>query len=291
MDRQLVNEAATWGVATRDALVSAGVSEAAVDSALRRGHLRLLHRGVYAVGHAPLRDEGRWLAAVLACGPGAVLSHTTAARLWGMWTPRGDAVLHVTLVAGRARPPGITVHRTRHLTGADVTVERGIRVTTPARVIVDCAGTLSYPDLRALADHGVRLDADAIRRAQQRAPKHPGAVNVCRLLGDEVRTRTELERALRRICRTAALPMPLFNAKVLGKERDAVWPEHRLVVEADGGAFHLPKPARENDYERDAALVVAGWRVVRFSYDQVMHEPAAVAARLAQLLGSAPART
>ena len=269
---------------TREALVGAGLSAAAVDSALRRGELRLLYRGVYALGQAPLRDEGVWLAAVLACGPHAALSHTTAARLWGMRVPRDDVAVHVTLAAGRARHRGITVHRTRHLTAADVTIERGIRVTTPARTVIDCAGTLTYPELRTLADHGVRLDASAIRRAQERAPRHPGAANVARLIGDEVRTRSVLERAFRRLCRVAALPMPLFNAKVLGVERDAVWPEHRLVVEVDGGAFHAPKGAREADYERDADLVAAGWRVVRFSYDQVIHEPATVSARLAVLL-------
>lgn len=282
MVRQLVNE--QWGVVTRAQLVAAGVSEAAVEKQVTRGTLRRLHRGVYAVGSAPLRDEGVWLAAVLACGPHAALSHTTAERLWGMRTPRDDTALHVTLTASRARPPGLVLHRPRYLTRADVTVQRGVRVTTPARTVIDCAGTLTYRQLRTLADDGVRLDANAIRRAQERAPKHPGAGNVARLLGDEVHTRSALERAFRRLCRAAALPMPLFNVKVLGKERDAVWSTHRLVVEVDGGAFHAPKPAREADYERDADLVVAGWRVVRFSYGQVIYEPAAVAARLAILL-------
>ncbi|MGZ6694915.1 MAG: DUF559 domain-containing protein [Solirubrobacteraceae bacterium] len=224
----MTNDASEWGVVARARLIADGVSVAAIDSALRRGELRLVHRGVYAVGPGPLRDEGVWLAAVLACGPGAVLSHTAAARLWGMRTPRGDASLHVTLAAGQARPRGVVVHRTRHLSAADVTIERGIRVTTPARTVIDCAGTLTYQELRVLADHGVRLDAAAIRRAQ------------------------------------------------------------RLVVEVDGGAFHAPKPAREADYERDAALVAAGWRVVRYTYDQVFHEPDAVAARLDALLRGRP---
>ena len=287
MDRLSVTNLldAQWGVVTRAQLVGAGVSEAAVESRVRRGALVRLHAGVYSLPGVPLRDEGVWLAAVLACGPGAVLSHQSAARLWGMRVPWQDKSIHVTLVAGRARPPGIVVHRTRHLTPADVTVHRGIRVTTVARTVVDCAGTLTYPELRALADHGVRLDVQAIQRAHERAPRHPGARNVARLIGSDPRTRSDLERAMRRIARAIGAERPKVNYKVLGIERDFVWPAQRLVVEADGGAFHLPKPARERDYEDDARLVVAGWRVVRFSYDQVLYEPELVAARLRQLLG------
>ncbi|MGZ4269809.1 MAG: type IV toxin-antitoxin system AbiEi family antitoxin domain-containing protein [Solirubrobacteraceae bacterium] len=273
-----------WGVVTRAQLTALGVSERAIEGRVRRGALRRLHRGVYALGHAALRDEGVWLAAVLACGPGAVLSHLAAARLWGMRTSRGDMPVHVSLVAGRSDPAGVIVHRTRRLSGADVTVERGIRVTTPARTVIDCADTLTYAELRVLADHGVRLDTAAIRRAQQRAPNRRGAANITRLLGDEIRTRSALERAFRRLCRDHDLPAPRFNQRVLGHERDAVWPAQRLIAELDGHAFHAPKPAREADYERDAALVAAGWRVVRFTHDQVFHEPDAVAARLAALL-------
>lgn len=275
-----------WGVVTRAQLVAAGVSLAAIDQRVHRGGLRAVHRGVYAIGPAPLRDEGMWLAATLACGPGAVLSHLSAARLWGMRVPYGDRSVHVTLVRGRARPPGVTVHRTRHLTRADVVVERGIRVTARARTVVDCADTLTHAELRALADHGVRMDPDAIRRAQARTPGRRGAPSVRRLIASDVRTRSVLERAFRRICREIDADQPKRNEKVLGVERDFVWRAERLIVEVDGGAFHLPKPARENDYERDADLVAAGWRVVRFSYDQVMYEPEIVAARLAQLLGA-----
>ncbi len=273
-----------WGVVTRAQLVAAGVSVGAIESRVRRGTLRRLHAGVYAPPGVPLRDEGVWLAAVLACGPAAVLSHLSAARLWGMRVPRNDRSVHVSVTAGRAQPPGIIVHRTRHLTRADVVVERGIRVTTRPRTIVDCADTLTYEELRALADHGVRMDVAALERARRRAPGRAGAPKLTRLIASDPRTRSKLERAMRTICRTIGAPLPKINEKVLGIERDFVWRARRLVVETDGGAFHLPKPARERDYEDDARLVAAGWRVVRFSYDQVLRRPDLVAARLAQLL-------
>ena len=212
-----------WGVVTRAQLLELGVSVAAIEKQVTRGDLMRVHRGVYALPGVPLRDEGHWLAAVLACGPGAVLSHLSAARLWGMRAPRGDGRPHVTLAAGRARPPGIAVHRTRRISRADVTVERGIRVTTAARTVIDVADITTYDELRTLADHGVRLDAEAIERAQARAPGRHGAPHIARLLGSGIRTRSTLERALRKLVRTTPLPTPEFNAKVLGRERDAVW--------------------------------------------------------------------
>lgn len=290
MDRQLVTPLvkAQFGVVTRAQLVELGVGVAAVDSALRRGELRPLHRGIYALGATPLRDEGVWLAAVLACGPHAILSHLSAARLWEMRTPRGDDTVHVTLAAGRRAPPGITTHRTRRITRADVTVHRGVPVTTPARTVVDVADITTYDELRALADHGVRLDPEAVRRAQHRAPGRRGAPDIARLLRSDVRTRSTLERALRRLVLSAQLPKPRFNEMALGKERDAVWRTQRLVVEVDGAAFHAPKPAREADYERTAALVAAGWRVLHFTYDQVVYEPDLVGSRIAAALAQGP---
>lgn len=151
---------AQHGVVTRAQLAEMSVSAAAIDSRARRGALRRLYRGVYAVGHTALRDEGRWLAAVLACGPGAVLSHHSAARLWGMWLRDEDRRVHLTTTRD-IRHPGLVVHRTLHLTRADVTVERGVPVTTPARTIVDLADVLTYEQLRALADRGVRLNRGA----------------------------------------------------------------------------------------------------------------------------------
>ncbi len=293
MDRQPTTRAiaelaeAQHGVVTRAQLLALGLSAAGVDSRVRRGALRLLHHRVYALAHLALRPEGRALAAVLACGQGSVLSHGSAARLWGMSSVPAEAAMHVTAPDRRCRRPGIVAHRTQ-LTRADVTVERAVPVTTPARTLVDLATVLSYPALRAIADHGVRLDAGAVRRAAARAPSRRGRVALARLLGDDggLRTRSGLERRMGSLARDAGLPTPLVNHRVLGRERDFAWPAQRLVVEVDGHAFHAVRGAREADHERDAELVVAGWRVLRFTDAQVAGDSGRVAAAL-----SAAART
>jgi very-short-patch-repair endonuclease len=275
---------AQHGVVTRLQLVAFGVSTSAIDSRLRRGALRPLHVGVYAVGHTALRPEGRWLAAVLACGDGAVLSHLSAARLWDMSSVPADRVVHVTVPGGDHARPGVATHRAPS-TGADVTRHRGVPTTTPARTLVDLADLVSYATLRRIADHGVRLDATAVRRAQVRAPNRRGRGKVARLLGDDgtmLRTRSGLERHMRRLAREAGLEAPLVNHRILGHERDFAWPRHRLVVEVDGGPYHAARGAREVDHERDAGLVLAGWRVLRFTDAQLDHDAAAVTGRLAR---------
>jgi very-short-patch-repair endonuclease len=245
--------------------------------------MRPLHRGVYALGHTALREEGRWLAAVFACGEGAVVSHTSAARLWSMSSVPADPAVHVTVQGGDRRRPGIVVHRNA-LTRADVTVVRGVPTTAKARTLVDLAAIVPYATLRRIADHGVRLDAGALRRAAARSNGRRGRGNLARLLGDGARTRSGPERLMRQLSHRAGLARPHVNHRVLGHERDFAWPEHRLVVEVDGHAVHAPRGAREVDHERDAELVLAGWRVLRFTADQVEHEPAVVVGLLRRAL-------
>ncbi len=265
------------GVVARRQLLALGVDADVLKRRVRNGVLRPVHRGVYAVGHAALGDAARWMAAVLACGAGGVLSHLSAARLWAMFSVPFDHAVHVTVSDVQRRHAGIVVHRAS-TTPADVTRHLGIPVTTVARTYVDVADVATYAALRRMADHGVRLDAAAIRRAQARAPNRRGRGRLARLIGDDVRTRSGLERQMRRLARGAGLPPPLVNHRVLGRERDFTWPQHRLVVEVDGGRYHAPRAAREADHERDAELVVAGWRVLRFTDTHVEHEPAAVTA-------------
>jgi very-short-patch-repair endonuclease/predicted transcriptional regulator of viral defense system len=267
------------GVLAHGQLLALGLAATAVGSLVRRGVLRRLHRGVYALGHRALRPEGRWLAAVLACREGAVLSHTSAARLWSLSSVPADPAVHVTVPRRRRRHPGLVVHR-HGLTPADVTVHRGVPVTTVARTYVDVAAIVPFAALRAMADHGVRLDGAAVRRAAERSSNPRGRVALRRLLGDEIRTRSGLERALRRIAREVGLPAPLVNHRVVGRERDFAWPALGLVVEVDGHAYHAPLGARERDHERDAELVLAGWRVLRFTDAQVGNERDRVRAAL-----------
>jgi very-short-patch-repair endonuclease len=277
--------AARHGVASRGQLLRLGLTAAAIDSRVRRGALRARHIGVYVSGHVPLSDEARWLAAVLACGEGAVLSHTSAARLWRMSSVPADPAVHVTVPRTQRRRPGIVVHRSP-LTGADVTVERGVPVTTPGRTLVDLAAIVPYAALRAIADHGVRLDVFAVRRAAARSCGRRGRVNLARLLGDDgsnLRTRSRLERRMRRLARHAGLEPPLINQRIHGHERDFAWPAQRLVVEVDGHAFHAPRGAPEHDHDRDAELVLAGWRVLRFTDAQVFGDARRVRAALAAI--------
>jgi very-short-patch-repair endonuclease len=268
------------GVVTRAQLLELGLSLDAVRSRVRRGSLRRLHAGVYALAHTALREEARWLAAVLACGDEAVLSHVSGAHLWSMSSVPPDPAVHVTVPSGDRRRPGIVVHR-HALTAADVTVHRGVPVTTVARTYVDVAAIVSFATLRAMADHGVRLDVAAIRRAAKRSPNPRGRASLRRLIGEDARSRSGLERAFRRIVREAGLPAPMVNHGVLGRERDFVWPALHLVVELDGHAYHAPRGARERDHERDAELVLAGWRALRFTDAQVEHARDWVRATLA----------
>jgi very-short-patch-repair endonuclease len=268
------------GVVDHRQLRALGFAATAVKSLLRRGVLRRLHRRVYALGHRALRAEGRWLAAVLACGDGAVLSHVSAAHLWSMSSVPADPAVHVTVPGRRVRHPGIVVHR-HALTAADVTFHRGVPVTTVARTYVDVAAIVPYRTLRAMADHGVRLDVAAVHRAAKRSPNSRGRASLRRLVGEDARSRSGLERAFRRIVREAGLPAPMVNHGVLGRERDFVWPALHLVVELDGHAYHAPRGARERDHERDAELVLAGWRALRFTDAQVEHARDWVRATLA----------
>jgi very-short-patch-repair endonuclease len=131
----------------------------------------------------------------------------------------------------------------------------------------------------------VRLDVGAVRRAQVRAPNRAGRGAIARLLGDDgadLISRSGLERRLRRLARAAGLRAPQLNRRILGRERDFAWPQQRLVVEVDGHAFHAPRGARETDHERDAELVLAGWRVLRFTGAQVFGDEAGVVALLAR---------
>jgi hypothetical protein len=224
------------GVVARRQLREAGVGDDRIDRLAKAGHLIRLHRGVFAVGHRAIGHMGRAMAAVLACGPGAVLAGMWAAALWGLcrW-PRGD--VEVIARSGRARK-GIKVRRTA-LARGDVTHQFGIPVTTPARTLKD----LGEPQRLVAAAQVKRL-----------IPSPPEGI-----------TRSELERRFLRVVEEAGLPAPLMNQRIEGFEVDAVWPEQRLVVELDGWEFHRTREAFERDRERDAVLTAAGWRPMRLT--------------------------
>jgi very-short-patch-repair endonuclease len=265
------------GVITSAQLRSSGLSPAGVTRRIAAGRLHRIHRGVYAVGHRQLSNEGRWMAAVLACGPGAVLSHRSAAELWGIRRPRrlsmagrGNGAVDVSVpgTAGRNRREGILVHRSSTLIAADCTGRDRIPATTPARTLADLRGLLSTAQL-----------ASAVREAEFLGLSVDG-------YAPADRARTDLEQLFVALCRRHRLPKPAVNAKLDRYEVDFLWPEHRLIVEADGWESHRTKSAFEEDRARDARLKVIGYEVVRFTWRQIRDDRAGVARTIRALLSA-----
>jgi very-short-patch-repair endonuclease len=252
-------------------LRACGLSADAIKHRVRTGRLHRRHRGVYAVGHLAAPPFAREWAAVLAC-PAAVLSHGTAAVLWGLLEADEAAPVHVTLPGGRHHRDGIRVHRAR-LEPGDVRHRHGLPLTSPARTILDLAPQVTE-----------RLLADALARRLVRPGDLRKSARLRGLLDPGPRlTRSEAERRLLAIVERARLPRPRTNARVAGFELDAFWPHARLAVEVDGYAFHGSRTAFERDRRRDLALHAAGVRVLRVSWRQ-LGEPEALSAALAAAL-------
>jgi len=275
------------GIVARGQLLAAGLTPRGIERRLEAGGLHRLHRGVYAVGYPKLSLRGRWMAAVLACGEGAVLSHMAAAALWGLSGPRAGPV-DVTSSHGRNGRVGIRLHRSRlHEERAS---HDGIPATAVPRTLLDLAGLVEERKLERLFEEADRLGLlrfDALARTCERGVGRRG-VGACRRLLDAARApsegRSPLEQRFAAFCRERGLPPPVHNAQVLDREVDACWPGGRLVVELDGFAYHGHRAAFERDRSRDSAMQAAGYRVVRLTHRRLEQEPDAVAALLRGLL-------
>jgi Transcriptional regulator, AbiEi antitoxin/AbiEi antitoxin C-terminal domain/Protein of unknown function (DUF559) len=279
------------GVVSRRQLRGLGLSDDAVDRRVAAGRLHRLHRGVYAVGHPRLTGHGRWMAAVLACGDGAALFGASAAALWGI--RRSNAArIHVVVPtdAGRATRPAIRVHRIRTLRPVEVTIEDGIRVTTPARTILDLAATLKTEALHRALDRAEILELTDYPALYARARAHPGhrgagplrAAVAAYLAG--TMTRSELEDLFLAVCRRHALPRPIVNGDVEGFEVDFLFAEQRLIVETDSWRYHKTRRAFDADRARDAIHLRGGYRTVRFTDRRLETDQAGVGATLRALL-------
>jgi predicted transcriptional regulator of viral defense system len=291
-----------WGVISRTQLTALGLGRGAVDARLSAGRLRRIHHGVYAIGGAALPREGRHLAAVLACGPGAVLSHTSAAVHWGLLAydaPRPE----VTAPASRTGAPGIRLHRTRSLDARDATTHRGIPVTTVAKTLLDVAAQARKSHLEHALGQALRNQLYDHRAILDVLDRHRGRRGVKALRAatadDPAFTRSELESRFRALCRRAGLPRPLSNVDVADADHhphevDFFFPAHRLVVETDGWRDHGTRLAFERDRAKDAALVAAGYTVLRFTKRQIDDDPDTVAERVragcSRAFASGPAR-
>ena len=248
----------------------------------------MIHRGVYAVGHTVLGLRGHWMAAVLACGPGAALSHASAAALWDI--RRSDAVIiDVTARRTGRKRPGIRVHRPR--TPAETITRDGIPVTTPARTILDMAAILSPSRLENLLDRAEIRELTDYPTLDALASAHPGHRGASRLQrtietydAGEHLARSELEILFKDLCRTHGLPIPRVNQPVAGKEVDFLFAAQRLIVETDSWRYHKTRRAFEQDRARDVLTTAAGYRTLRFTDRQLTREPAHVAAAIAAAL-------
>jgi very-short-patch-repair endonuclease len=271
------------GVVSRRQLLAMGLGTAAVGRRVDAGRLHRVHLGVYAVGHPILTRNGRWMAAVLACGPGAALGYESAAVLWDLARSDGRIVHVVVPTAGGRARAGLRVHRHPGLTPAEVTSRRGIPVTTPARTLLDFAAdaparrlahALDQAELQELTDYPA---LDALARAR---PGHRGSAALRRMLRDHLAgtaaTRSDLEIAFLELCRKHRLPRPLVNQPLCGRLVDFVFAEHRVAVETDSWRWHRGRAAFERDRERDALLATAGYRTLRFTDRQLENAPATV---------------
>lgn len=283
MDRSIASLARSqYGVVGRGQLRALGVPGPTIDRRVADGRLHVVHRGVYAVGHVVLTVRGRWMAAVLAGGRGAALSHASAAALWEL---RGSdaTIVDVTVRrTGRTRP-GLRLHRPRTLRATEVTVHDRIPVTTPARTILDLAGVLQRRPLERVLDQAEHARLTDVRSLVALARAHPGHRGASRLLttlnGHEpgtTLTNGELEERFLKVCDEAGLPRPLVNHYVEGFKVDFVFTGHRLLVETDGWRFHKSHASFENDRHRDAIHAAAGYRTLRFTRRQITNDPATV---------------
>jgi len=277
------------GVVARRQLLDAGLRHGAIDRRVARGALHAIHRGVYAVGHAALSRHGRWVAAVLAAGPNAVLSHRAAAALWGIRDAGGPDV--DVIAPGDRKRRGIRVHRIA-LPRDERDEHFGIPVTTPARTLLDLAEVLSPQQLERavhetefrrltsplpldalIARHPRRKGTQALRRALQKQ----------RQRGETV-IKSEFETAFLDFTERHGLPRPRMNEPLGPYFPDAVWPDQRLVVELDSYDIHTTRRAFEEDRARDRALTTAGYKVIRVSYRQLDSQADQLADQLRTLL-------
>ncbi len=256
------------GVISYEQLHGAGLSPSGILRRVAAGRLHRVHRGVYAVGHPRVTREGRWMAAVLACGDGAALSHRSAAELWGLLDAR-RAPTHVTVPTpgGRCKQRGIRLHRSPSVRWA-TTRRNGIAVTDPARTITDLRRTVERCDVeRAIAQAEILHLPIGEQPGFLREP-----------------TRWELERAFLRLCRRHGLPKPEVNVRLGGFRPDFLWRKAGLIVETDGWRTHGTRSAFEADRARDAQLHARGYAVLRFTYRQVVDDPATVVRALRSAL-------
>lgn len=270
-----------WGVLSVTELRACGLSDHAIAARVRRGRLHKMHRGVYAVGHTGLTMRGRFLAAVKAGGTGAVLSHFSAAALWELLPYDPERAPEVTARHAK-RIPGVNSHQARK-PPPQLRYDR-IPVTTPARTLADLSSMLPFKPLRRAVREALTKSRMTPQEAATLIPAPPAP------------TRSDLEDAVLDLVEAAGFAAPDVNRPLPnGYIPDFRWPDHHLILEADGLAWHDDPISRRQDAQRQARLEQQGERVLRVSYEQVTYHPQQTVERLRQALrgspGSGPAPT
>jgi very-short-patch-repair endonuclease len=284
------------GVVARRQLLALGFSPTMVKDRVAAGRLRRIHRGVYAVGHGKLTLKGRWMAAVLACGPEALLSHRAALALWDLRETTSGLIEVTVRGPGKPGPEGVVVRCTRVLADTDATEVDGIPVTSLAWTVVDYAAIANRRQVRLVLEAldrrriyiGRELDELLDRTPNRKGGKTLRAA-IRDIKGPAPWLQSELEQAFLDLIRGSDLPEHEANVLVEGELVDALWRQERVIVELDGFAFHKSRAQFEADRRRDAKLTVAGYRVLRITQQRLQNEPEAVLDDLRELLSAARA--
>jgi very-short-patch-repair endonuclease len=269
-----------YGVVSRGQLLAAGVSSRQIQRRVATGRLLPLHRAVFAVGHEAPRDEARWLAAVLACGEGAVLSHRSAGALWRVLDH--DRALPDVTAATRRRTRGVAVHQ-GGLVAEDMAVHRRIPVTSPARTLADLAHVLGeHAFERAVRESQFRrlFDVRSVLAVLDRRPSKA----LRALVADLTPTQTVMEDRLLRLCRRYGLPAPRTQQSIRGSRVDFAWPAHGVIVETDGYEAHGTPAAFQQDRATTNRLQLAGYTILRFTHADLTRRPGDVAGQIRDAL-------
>ena len=287
-DRTLFAEIASrqHGVVARRQLLEAGVPSTTIDRRLADGWLHFVHKGVYRVGHRAPSVESTFLAAVLACGEGALLGGFAAGHLLGL--VRSAPSVPLVIAPGERRIEGIRVQRCRSLCPEDGFVVRGIPVTTVARTLVDLAGVVGEDELARICHEAAvryRTAPPEILAVLERRPRSRGAARLRRVVvGDVPVTLSALERRFLKLLAEHALPTPQTNVRAGSKRVDCRWPEHRVTVELDSYRYHQSRHAWEQDRRRDREAHARGDQIRRYTYGDVFEDPAPMLRELASVL-------
>jgi very-short-patch-repair endonuclease len=276
------------GTISRAQLFALGLSRRGIEERLRDGRLHLLSRGVYLVGHRAAPPLARQMAAVLACGPGALISHRTAIEMWEL-LPHTAHDLHVTVIKQRRNRPGIVVHRSAPLDPRDYGTMDNIPVTNVGRSLLDFAEIATPRELERAFDeartqrHIRDLDALLARHPGRRGAKALAALSAT----PPLLTQSEAEELMLALIRAAKLPLPETNVRIGPWQLDFFWREQKLNVEVDGHRYHSLEKAIAHNHARDADLEAKGIRVRRVTARELVHSKEAVIARIARALSGA----